>query len=155
MKSEDGKAKAREAASDADDETAAGGVDEDEVGKPVLQLTKKQQELFPFLSAIRTTTVPGISSSRKEQQQQQQQPAAAAAAAAAAVAKSAKQSDAEKKEDEKAAAAASTRSRSQSPSVAISPKVLIACMQGDLYLYCTADRYSTIRFFGLVSRTVF
>ena len=153
MKSEDGKAKAREAASDADDETAAGGVDEDEVGKPVLQLTKKQQELFPFLSAIRTTTVPGISSSRKEQQQQQQQPAAAAAAAAAA--KSAKQSDAEKKEDEKAAAAASTRSRSQSPSVAISPKVLIACMQGDLYLYCTADRYSTIRFFGLVSRTVF
>ena len=121
------------------------------MGKPVLQLTKKQQELFPFLSAIRTTTVPGISSSRKEQQQQQQQPAAAAAAAA----KSAKQSDAEKKEDEKAAAAASTRSRSQSPSVAISPKVLIACMQGDLYLYCTADRYSTIRFFGLVSRTVF
>ena len=120
------------------------------MGKPVLQLTKKQQELFPFLSAIRTTTVPGISSSRKEQQQQQQQPAAVAAAA-----KSAKQSDAEKKEDEKAAAAASTRSRSQSPSVAISPKVLIACMQGDLYLYCTADRYSTIRFFGLVSRTVF
>ena len=133
VKSEDGKAKAREAAADADDEAAAGGVDEDEVGKPVLQLTKKQQELFPFLSAIRTTTVPGISSSRKEQQQQQQ-PAAA---------KSAKQSDAEKKEDEKAAA--STRSRSQSPSVTISPKVLIACMQGDLYLHCTADRYQYSR----------
>ena len=46
------------AADEADDEASlsagAGGDLEDELGgKPVLQLTKKQQELFPFLSAIR------------------------------------------------------------------------------------------------------
>ena len=112
--------KAREATDD--DEVTSGG--EDELGKPVLQLTKKQQELFPFLSAMRTTTVPGISStssSRKEQ------PAAksATSATSATLAKKQQQPPDEKKEEEKsAAAAASTRSRSQSPSVAVSPKVI-------------------------------
>ena len=37
------------------------GEDSSDVGKPVLQYTKKQQELFPHLAAIRTTSVPGIS----------------------------------------------------------------------------------------------
>ena len=32
---------------------------DEELGKPVLQLTKKQQELFPFLSNLRTTALPG------------------------------------------------------------------------------------------------
>ena len=64
----------------------------------------------------RTTTVPGIST-RKESQ-----PPAASGKSAA---KQATTADAEKREEEqeKAAATASTRSRSQSPSVAVSPKV--------------------------------
>ena len=54
LKAEDGKAReAATAADDDDDDSAREGGDEDELGKPVLQLTKKQQELFPFLSAIR------------------------------------------------------------------------------------------------------
>merc|ERR1719342_431855 len=36
-------------------------------GKPVLQLTKKQQELFPHLAAIRTTSVPGCPSASQPQ----------------------------------------------------------------------------------------
>ncbi|TRY72004.1 hypothetical protein TCAL_05405 [Tigriopus californicus] len=35
-------------------------VSEDQGGKPVLNLTKKQQELFPFLSAMRTTPMSGV-----------------------------------------------------------------------------------------------
>ena len=35
---------------------------EEDESKPVLQLTKKQQELFPHLAAIRATAVPGCSS---------------------------------------------------------------------------------------------
>ena len=33
-----------------------------DLGKPVLQYSKKQQELFPFLSTIRTTTISGMAS---------------------------------------------------------------------------------------------
>ena len=63
----------------------------------------------------RTTTVPGIST-RKESQ-----PPAASGKSAA---KQATTADAEKREEEQEkAATASTRSRSQSPSVAVSPKV--------------------------------
>ncbi|XP_040569604.1 uncharacterized protein [Lepeophtheirus salmonis] len=38
----------------------------DDPGKPVLQLTEKQKELFPFLSAIRTASLGSISSSSVE-----------------------------------------------------------------------------------------
>ena len=65
----------------------------------------------------RTTTVPGIST-RKESQS----PAASGKSAA----KQATTADPEKREEEQEkAAAASTRSRSQSPSVAVSPKVIL------------------------------
>ena len=114
--------KAREATDD--DEVTSGG--EDELGKPVLQLTKKQQELFPFLSAMRTTTVPGISSTSSSSSRKEQ-PAAKSATSATSATSAMKQQQPpdEKKEEEKsAAAAASTRSRSQSPSVAVSPKVI-------------------------------
>ena len=65
----------------------------------------------------RTTTVPGIST-RKESQ-----PPAASGKSAAKQATTADAEKREEEEQEKAAATASTRSRSQSPSVAVSPKV--------------------------------
>ena len=72
----------------------------------------------------RTTTVPGIST-RKESQ-----PPAASG-------KSAAKQDPEKKEEEEKVAAASTRSRSQSPSVAVSPKVRAGVHVFDISRICS------------------
>ncbi len=86
--------------------------DDKEDGKSLLHMTKKQRELFPFLSAIKTTTVENLSNRSSTRSS-----AAAAATSAQQLPKSAEKSR-EKSPQPPAASVPKSRSRSHSPSAA-------------------------------------